>query len=374
MSQLRGGHLLIVLALSFACSALTGAEPHAGEPPVDAPPPETVEAPAEKTPDNTADDHPSKPESPPRDPRSIRLYLMDDSVITGLLSVADIEVETDFGKLTIPVDRIRSFRPGLASHPQLEKQVSELIDELGADQFDRREAAQRALLKLGPAVKEAVERHQDDTDNERRTRIKTILVEFDEQDEPGDEDDDAAARDQSVMIQRDTVETTEFTLVGRIVPKSFTVESPYGPLTVKLSDIRSGQRDVAQRETLRKSFAVDGAHMVFLGLKETNVRVERGDKVSILASGTLTMTPFGNRAFSTPDGAANFGWYVEGKIPGGALVARMGDSGPIFKVGSKHTFTAERAGTLHFGIALAGNHANQAFPGQYSVKVVVRRK
>ncbi len=42
--------------------------------------------------------------------------------------------------------------------------------------------------------------------------------------------------------------------------------------------------------------------------------------------------------------------------------------------GAKFTFTAERAGMLHFGIALAGNHANHAFPGQYSVKVVVRRR
>ena len=118
----------------------------------------------------------------------------------------------------------------------------------------------------------------------------------------------------------------------------------------------------------------EGAHMVFLGLKASNIHVERGDKVSISASGMVTMTPWGNRAFSSPDGAANFGWYIEGQIPGGALVAQVGETGPIFKVGSKHTFTSDRAGTLQFGIALAGNHANQTFPGQYNVKVVVRRK
>jgi hypothetical protein len=176
------------------------------------------------------------------------------------------------------------------------------------------------------------------------------------------------------MIQHDTVETTEFTVVGRIVPKSFTIESPYGPLTVKLSDIRRGQREVTQLEVLRKSLAVEGTHMVFMGLKASNVKVERGDKVTITAGGTVTMTPWGNRAFSTPDGGANFGWYIEGQIPGGALVAQIGESGPIFKIGSKHTFTADRAGVLQFGIALAGNHANQTFPGQYTVKIVVRRK
>jgi hypothetical protein len=312
--------------------------------------------------------------STPTDPEVVRLHLMDGSLISGKLTVAEIDVETDFGKLTVPVTRIRSFRPGLGSHPQLGRRVHELIEELGANQFDQRESAQKALVKLGISVRHELERREDDRDNERRTRIKAILAELDESEGAADEVSEDADQDRTAMIQQDTVETTEFTIVGRIVPKDFTINSPYGPLNVKLSDIRTGERDVNKSETLRRSLAVEGTHLVHMGLKPAKVRVDRGDRISITASGTISMTPWGNRAFSTPDGAANYGWYVENQIPGGALVAKIGDNGPIFKVGSKHTFIADRAGELQFGIGVANNHGNQVFPGQYNVNLVVRRK
>lgn len=313
-------------------------------------------------------------EGSPTDPELLRLHLMDGSLISGKLTVTEIEVETEFGKLTVPVTRIRSFRPGMGSHPQLSRRVNELIDDLGSNQYDRREAAQKALLKLGGSIRHELERRQEDRDNERRTRIKAVLTELDEREEAADAVFEDADQDQAVMLQQDTVETTEFTIVGRIVPKDFTINSPYGPLNVKLSDIRTGQRDVNKSETLRKSLAVEGTHLVHLGPKLAKVRVERGDRVSVAASGTLTMAPWGNRAFSTPDGAPNYGWYIENQIPSGALVAKIGDSGPIFKVGSKHVFVADRAGELQFGIGVLNNHGNQVFPGQYNVNVVVKRK
>lgn len=314
----------------------------------------------------------AKQPEPPADPELIRLRLMDGSLITGKLTVREIEIETEFGKLTAPIARIRSMRPGLGSHPKLSRQIHELIEDLGANQFDRRESAQRALIKLGVAARGELEQRLEDRDNERRTRVKAILAELDEREEAFDAD--ISEEDREEMAPQDTLETAEFTIVGRIVPQEFTINSPYGPLNVKLSDIRSADRDVVKRETLRKSLAVEGTHQVQMGLKPARLRLERGDRVSISASGTITMAPFGSRAFSTPDGAANYGWYVENQIPGGALVAKIGDNGPIFKVGSKHAFVADRAGELQLGIGSANNPGNQVFPGQYNVNVVVRRK
>lgn len=305
----------------------------------------------------------------------IRLHLMDGSLISGKLTVSEIEVETEFGKLTVPVLRIRKLRPGLGSHPQLGRQVQKLIEELGSNQFESREAAQKALLKLGLAVRAELEQRQEDRDNERRTRIKAILVELDDLEEAGEGEADGASLDKSVMIQQDTVETADFTIVGRIVPKEFTIVSAYGPLNVKLSDIRQAERDApGQQETLRKALAVEGSHLAQLGLKPSQLRLEKGDKITVAASGVVTMTPFGSRAFSTPDGAANYGWYIDNQIPSGALVAKIGDSGPIFKVGSKFSFTADRAGELQFGVGMHNNQANQPLPGQYNLKIVVRRK
>ncbi|MEX2025856.1 MAG: hypothetical protein WEH44_01125, partial [Pirellulaceae bacterium] len=46
-------------------------------------------------------------------PKFMRLHLQDGSVISGDLTVTEIAVETQFGKLVVPIDKIRSFAPGL---------------------------------------------------------------------------------------------------------------------------------------------------------------------------------------------------------------------------------------------------------------------
>src|SRR6185312_3664736 len=106
------------------------------------------------------------------------------------------------------------------------------------------------------------------------------------------------------------------------------------------------------------------------------VRINRGDKVSVTAEGKLVMSPWGNNMFSSPDGAEQYQWFVPNQIPGGALVARIGAAGKVFKVGSKHSFTAQRSGTIYFGIAMNPQFASQDFnfPGEYNVKLRVNAK
>jgi hypothetical protein len=308
---------------------------------------------------------------PPIDPEIIRLRLMDGSVISGKLSVNDIEMETQFGKLTVPVTELRSFTPGLVNHPELGKKVYDLIDALGANDFDQREVAQKELIKLGPSVRVELEKRAGDPDAERRKRIKNILEELDSQ--QSDDESESANVAGTPLIQRDTLETSEFTAVGKIVTKTFTVASLYGPLTIKLGDIRRGERDSTKKTDMRKSVDVEGTYLVQRGMKVTTIRVERGDKVSVTADGSVTMTPWGNNMVSSPDGGANFGWYVPNSIPGGALVASIGSDGNIFKVGSKSTFKAKRSGVLRFGIGMQGDFANHNFPGKYNVKVRIER-
>ncbi len=319
--------------------------------------------------DNESSEPAAEDKGPAVDPEIIRLHLMDGSVISGKLSVKDIEIETQFGKLTVPVTELRSFTPGLIHHPELGKKVYDLIDALGANDFDQRELAQKELLKMGASVRGELEKRLGDTDAERRKRVRNILDELDaEQSEDGPE---PAAK--GALIQRDTVETSQFTAVGKIVTSSFTVASLYGPLTVKLSDILRGDRGSPKKTELQKTISVEGTHLVQNGLKATGIRVERGDKVTVTADGTVMMTPWGNNAFSTPDGAPNYGWYVPA-IASGTLVASIGSDDNVFKVGSKSTFQAPRSGELRFGVAMQAQHAMQNFPGKYTVKVRVERK
>jgi hypothetical protein len=306
----------------------------------------------------------------PRGPRALRLHLMEGSVVSGKLSIDVITVETPFGKLDVPVANIVSFTPGLDSHPEERKRIGRLIQQLGSNAAAEREAAQRALTDLGAQVQTELHRFTADEDVERKTRVQKILAELEEAEGDDGDGESAAARP---WVAQDTVETNLFTVVGRISPQMFTVETQFGPLQVSIRDIRRGERESDQKPEIRKTISVTGANLVQLNMLSSGVRINRGDKVSLTADGKLMMSPWGNNAFSGPEGSEQFQWYIPNQIPGGALVARIGASGKFFKVGSKNSFTATRSGVLQLGIAMNPQFAtaDYTYPGEYSVKVRV---
>ncbi len=307
----------------------------------------------------------------PADPHAVQFHLMDGAIVSGKLQMKELEVETDFGLLKIPVDSIRGFAPGLKSHAVARQKIKALIEKLGETEAEKREPAIEALLRLGPGVRAEVDRVVKAGGAEFQKKLKTGLDELDTELEQLEQDDSAEVP--LALTEGDSVETPTFTAVGRIVPQTFVLASPYGDLKVKLSDIRRAKREVAEKSEIRKSIKVDGVNLVQHDFVDSGIRVQKGDKISVNADGTVVMTPWGTEAKSTPDGAANYDWYVPEKIPGGALVAKIG-SGEVIKVGAKHTYVAERSGMLRFAIAISEQYADQVFPGNYNVRIRVQPK
>jgi hypothetical protein len=314
---------------------------------------------------------PSAAATPSGENPSLRLRLQEGSIVSGSLSVESVTVETEFGTLEIPVASIISFTPGLDSHPEQKQQVGRLILQLGANASADREQAERKILELGPKVRRLLEQHSADEDTERRTRVQKILLELEELASDGDFD----AADLQPWIDDDTVVTTRFTVVGRISPREFKVETKFGGLDVALADIQRGEREGVRKPDVRKTVQVTSASLALTSFLSTGVRVERGDRLELRADGTLTMEPWGHEMKSTPDGGQNFGIFQPG-ISNGALVGKIGSNGQLFKVGSKHELTARQGGVLYLAIALGADFANQGytFPGQYNVKIRVQPK
>ncbi|HUG93502.1 MAG TPA: hypothetical protein VML55_21865 [Planctomycetaceae bacterium] len=302
---------------------------------------------------------------------TLRLNLQEGSVVSGNLSVASITVETDFGTLEVPVASIVSFTPGLNSHPEEKLRVGRLILQLGANASTDRDDAERKLLELGPKVRGLLENHAEDEDAERRTRIRKILAELDELAADGDFD----AADLQPWIDDDTIVTTRFTVVGRISPREFKVETKFGGLDVALTDIRRAEREGIRKPDVRKTVQVSAASLALTSFLGTGIRVERGDRVELRADGTITMEPWGHEMKCTPEGGQQFGIFQPG-IFNGTLVAKIGSNGQLFKVGSRYEATARQGGLLYLGIAMSADFANQGytFPGQYSVKIRVQPK
>ncbi len=296
---------------------------------------------------------------------------MDGTTVMGKLSIKNLEVDTSFGKLTIPVTSILSVRPGLDSLPDLGKKIADLIEALGSNEFNEREAAQKELAKIGPSIRKLLDAKSKGDDNaERVRRIKTLMEGFEEA--AGDDDEEPGANVE--MIKLDTVVTTDFTVVGKVVQKQFAIASKFGQLTVALGDIKRADRTVATQEEMRRTIAVEGSNMAGRNWTNTKIRVEVGDRVKFSAEGSITMTPWGSGAMSGPDGSPNYGLYRGQDMPAGVLVGRIGDSGPEFKVGSKMTVTAKKAGFIYLGIGMNPSYANQSFPGKYDTKIQVTPK
>ncbi len=304
-------------------------------------------------------------------PKHMRLHLLDGSVISGDLSVGEIEVETAFGKLIVPIDRIRSLKPGLDSYPKVLAEIEGLIKNLGSDDYKTREQAHKDLAAMGTKIRHELERFAADENAEIKRHVGEILKELDQQAEEMADDDEANA--EQPWIRLDTLVTTDFTVVGQVSPKEFGIASKYGPLTIQLADVKLGERPTGVREPLRKTVTVEGANLAQRGFKSTGIRVQAGDRISLRADGNIIMSPWGGNAASGPDGMPNYGWYVPNQIPGGSLVAKIGDKGTIFKVGRQSTFVAKNAGVLQLAIGMQAEYANEGYqyPGRYEVKLKI---
>jgi hypothetical protein len=308
-------------------------------------------------------------------PRHIRLHLLDGSVISGDLSVNEITVETSFGDLIVPIARIQSFSPGLDSYPKVIAEIEELIKNLGSDDYKTREQAHKDLAAMGIKIQKELERFANDENAEIKRHVGEILKELEEQNEEAEDFDDEGGVERP-WIRLDTVVTSDFTVVGKVTPKQFEITSKYGPLVVQLADVQKGERETGARESFRRSVTVEGTNIAQRSFKSTGVRVQAGDKISLRADGNVIMSPWGSNAATGPDGAPNYGWYVANQIPGGALVARIGEKGQVFKVGRQSTFVAKGSGVLQLAIGIQPEYANEgySYPGQYNVKLKVEPK
>lgn len=316
------------------------------------------------------------PIEPVADPDSVVFTLADGSKFAGKLNVKEIKLATSFGVLTIPSSRINGLIPGLESRQDLGKKVSELFDKLGSPQYSDREAAEKSLLALGDSIREEARRRMEDKNPERVKAIKKLLDKLDEV--KAETEDEGPKKDGRVLSRLDTVVTPGFTAAGRISPSEFQIISKFGQLTVRLADIQSIQRPTggAKATEIAKTVRVDGAqHIIQRGKMSSGIAIQRGDRVTLKAEGTIAMSPWGDEMSSGPDGDGNqYGWYTQNEIASGALCAMVGSSDKPFKVGASHTFTAKRSGTLYFAIGMQQGVSGSTFPGGYNVKIRVERQ
>jgi hypothetical protein len=300
----------------------------------------------------------------------IRFHMWDGSIIGGEVTVGNIDVETEFGTLQIPINRILKFHPGLDSIPSLKQKISQLVEGLGDKNFDIRESSHRDLLGMGLQLRNEIHRFDDGGSAERKKHLEEIKKQIGElADELDEIENDTVERS---LIRGDLIVTSEFSIVGKIKQENFQMASKFGELSVRLGDIKMADRSFNDpKSELRKTVEV-GA-MAFFQTKpvSTRIRVNRGDRISIRASGTVNWTNWNKT--SGPDGIDDQGQWQGFNC--GTLLARIGNGTDYIKIGDKGDFTAKKSGVLFLGIANRDNYASNSgykWNGEYDAKITVK--
>jgi hypothetical protein len=308
------------------------------------------------------------------DPRMVRLHLTDGSVVTGNLEVDSVTIETDFGMLTVPIAKILRFRPGLNSYSDMRANLDKMVEELGSDDYNTRQKAHRELTNLGLKIVDILPEYKDGGNAERKRHLEEIKTELREMSDNEDMMEERSYDDRP-WIDGDEIVTEAFTVVGKIQQAQFTLDSKYGALKVALNDVSFGDRPVVGRAAISKNITVAGTNMAPSNFKSCGIRVQAGDVVTVRAEGSLTMTPWGSNEISSPNGSTEYGWFENGAIEAGSLVARIGDSGKVFKVGAQKRFVCKTSGTLQLAVGMNPDYSNgYNYPGEYKVRLKVEPK
>jgi hypothetical protein len=294
--------------------------------------------------------------------KQIRFHMWDGLIVGGDASIDAIDVETEFGSLKIPIEKILRFFPGLDSMPELQTRIERLVLDLGNREFEIREKSHNELLKMGNLLRHEIYRFEDGGSAERKKHLTELKKKIGELED--DLDDPVRP-----LIRGDYIETPNFSVVGRIVQREFRLNSQFGEMQVPLSQIKKGDRTFGLvAPVIRRSLDVDATVFFPEGIN-TKIRVSRGDRITISAQGDINWQNWNSSC--DPEGMSDKGQF--GSFRCGTLIARIG-SDKYYKVGRNATFVAETGGELYLGIAMADNYRTGGYTwiGKYSAKILVK--
>ncbi len=353
--------LMLVASLSLAQD-----KPKAEKPA--APPVVGVDKPADK-PATPASDKPAPPtpgtvpeKEPAPAPNSVEVTFADGSVVKLSLLESKLDVSTRFGKLSVPIGEIRKIEMGIRYPDGALQKIQTAIVQLGDPDFKKREAASNDLIAYRELAYPLVRRAVSEGNAEAQKRAKAVLEDLRKR----------IPEDRLAMKELDTVTTADFPIAGHIEASAFKASSPLlGAVDVKLFQVR-GIRWLGHSNEV--TLTVDASKHGGPGENWFDTGLDmNGDRITVVATGTVDVMPNNpGQYMAGPDGLRQelgFG-RGNGALVGqpGALIAKIGQSGQPFLIGSKHDSTPRSDGRLY--LRLEPSPWRVAQTGNFSVKIV----
>jgi hypothetical protein len=153
----------------------------------------------------------------------------DGSTIKLKLLPDNLTLKTDYGKLRIPVARIKRIECATRIPAAVRVKVDRAIENLGDDDHDKRMTAEAELAKYKLLAYPALLKKENAADLEVRMRVQRLLKAVRE----------TASEEELEVRYHDIVHTDDSKITGDLQEESLSIYTkPFGDVTLKLSDVR----------------------------------------------------------------------------------------------------------------------------------------
>jgi len=294
-------------------------------------------------------------------PTTARPYLAevrfgDGSIVRMTLLEENLEVQTKYGKLTIPLAEVRRVEFGLHVPPEVNQQITQSIKRLASDVYKERDVASKDLIQAGHFAYPMLQKATKSGDHEVAYRAVSVIKQISERVSP----------ELLRLRDEDVIHTAEFTVIGRITSLSLKANSPhFGDVALKLSELRT----VHMKHQGGKLELIVDAGKYGSALDQwcdSGILVDAGQRLLVTSEGQVDLWPQGpGQYMALPKGYNTAG--KGGQFMAGALVGRIGETGKSFFIGERYDGTINEEGKLY--VQIVPSPWNNASDGQYRVRI-----
>jgi len=289
-------------------------------------------------------------------PSLAEVRFSDGSVVRMTLKQENVEVQTKYGKLTIPFSDIRRIEFGLHVPPEMNDQIQKSVKRLASEVYKERDLASKDLVQVGHFAFPSLQKASKNGDQEVAHRAAGLMKQI----------SDRVPPDLLKLREEDVIHTTEFIIIGQITSQTLKTHSPhFGEVSVKLSELRS--MHVRQRGS-KIEIIVDAAkHGSTLDQwLDTGIMVDTGQGIVITSHGQVDLWPQAAGQYVTnPKGYNTAG--KGGQFMAGALIGKVGENGKCFHIGERHESNAAEEGKIY--VLIVPSPWNNASTGNYRVNI-----
>jgi len=268
----------------------------------------------------------------------------------------ELEVQTKFGKLNIPLAEVRRIEFGLHVPADVNQQITQSIKRLASEVYKERDVASKDLMQVGHFAYPSLQKASKSGDVEVAYRAAGLIKQIAERVSP----------DLLKLRDEDVIHTAEFTVIGRITSETLKAHSPhFGEVLLKLSELRTMHM---RQQGGKQELIVDaGKHGSALDQWfDTGVSVDPQQRLSITCEGQVDLWPQGpGQYLAAPKGYNTAG--KGGQFMAGALVGKVGENGKAFFVGDRYDAAIHEEGKLF--LLIIPSPWNNASTGQYRVRI-----